>query len=91
MGKPGKYDDDDVKEVLRRYEIIANKHNKLIGIHVIQPDYQLVLDKIKKGYNFIAFSLDTLFMGSIARNQMKQLKDKFKKYVSLVCHINKFK
>jgi len=79
MGKPGKYDDDDVKEVLQRYEDIAKKYDKLIGFHVIQPDYKLVLDKINKGYNFIAFSLDTLFMGSIARNQMKQLKDKFKK------------
>tara|TARA_B110000003_G_scaffold189034_1_gene187871 strand:+ start:7138 stop:7884 length:747 start_codon:yes stop_codon:yes gene_type:complete len=78
MGKPGKYDDDDVKEVLQRYEDIAKKYNKFIGFHVIQPDYQLVLDKIKKGYNFIAFSLDTLFLGSIARNQMNELKIKLK-------------
>jgi 2-keto-3-deoxy-L-rhamnonate aldolase RhmA len=74
MGKPGKYDDDDVKEVLQRYEDIAKKHDKLIGFHVIQPDYKLVIDKINKGYNFIAFSLDTLFLGSIARNQMNTLK-----------------
>lgn len=78
MGKPGRYDDDDVKEVLQRYEDIAKKYNKLIGFHVIQPDYQLVLDKINKGYNFIAFSLDTLFLGSIARNQMNELKKKTK-------------
>ena len=74
MGKPGKYDDNDVKEVLQSYEDIAKKYNKLIGFHVIQPDYQLVLDKIEKGYNFIAFSLDTLFLGTIARNQMSKLK-----------------
>jgi 2-dehydro-3-deoxyglucarate aldolase len=78
MGKPGKYDDDDVKEVLQRYEYIAKKYSKFIGFHVIQPDYQLVLDKVKKGYNFIAFSLDTLFLGSIARNQMNELKIKLK-------------
>ena len=74
MGKPGKYADDDVKEVLGRYELIAKKHEKLIGFHVIQPDYQLVLDKIDLGYNFIAFSLDTLFLGSMARNQVSKLK-----------------
>jgi len=78
MGKPGKYNDDDVKEVLQRYEDIAKKYNKLIGFHVIQPDYQLVLDKINKGYNFIGFSLDTLFLGTIARNQMKELKETLK-------------
>jgi len=74
MGKPGKYDDDDVKEVLDRYEEIVKKHDKLIGFHVINPDYQLVMDKIKRGYNFIAFSLDILFLGTITRNQMAELK-----------------
>ena len=78
MGKPGKYDDDDVKEVLQRYEDIVKKHNKLVGFHVIQPECKLVLDKIEKGYNFIAFSLDTLFLGSIVRNQMNELKIKMK-------------
>ena len=76
MGKPGKYDDDDVKEVLQRYEDVANKYDKLIGFHVIQPDYNLVLDKIEKGYNFIGFSLDTLFLGTVARKEMKELKNK---------------
>ena len=80
MGKPGKYDEDDVKEVLMRYEEIAKRYNKLIGVHVIQPDYKLVLDKIDLGYNFIAFSLDTLFLGHIARNQMNQLKTEKKIY-----------
>ena len=74
MGKPGQYNDDDVKEVIERYENIVKKYNKLIGFHVIQPDYKLVLDKIEKGYNFIAFSLDTLFLGSLARNQMDKIK-----------------
>ncbi|TVZ55503.1 2-dehydro-3-deoxyglucarate aldolase [Lutibacter sp. Hel_I_33_5] len=78
MGKPGKYDDDDVKEVLQRYEDIVKKYNKLIGFHVIQPDYQLVLDKIEKGYNFIAFSLDTLFLGTIARNQVLKYRNSLK-------------
>lgn len=76
MGKPGNYDDEDVKQALLRYENIAKKYDKLIGFHVIQPDYKLVLDKIEKGYNFIAFSLDTLFLGSIARQQMGYLKNR---------------
>ncbi len=74
MGKPGKYDDEDVKEVLRRYEEIVKNYAKLIGFHVIQPDYKLVLDKIEKGYNFIAFSLDTIFLGSIVQQQMDLLR-----------------
>lgn len=76
MGKPGNYNDEDVKQVLIQYEEIAKKYDKLIGFHVIQPDHNLVLEKIKKGYNFIAFSLDTLFLGTLARNELKNLKEK---------------
>ena len=74
MGKPGRYDDDDVKEILKKYEQISSKYNKLKGIHVIKPDHKIVIDKIKKGYNFIAFSLDTLFLGHIVKDQLKKLK-----------------
>ena len=49
MGKPGQYDDPDVKEVLKKYENMAKKYDKLIGYHVIKPDYKLVLEKIKQG------------------------------------------
>ena len=35
------------------------------------------LEKIKKGYNFIAFSLDTLFLGTLARNELKKVRDNF--------------
>jgi len=78
MGKPGQYDDPDVKEAISTYEKIAKKHDKLIGFHVIKPDHHLVLEKIQKGYNFIAFSLDTLFLGTICRDQLRQLKEKVK-------------
>lgn len=73
MGKPGQYNDDDVKEVLKQYETTVRKYNKLVGYHVIEPDIQLVKDKIEKGYNFIAFSLDTLFLGHKARTEMDKL------------------
>lgn len=74
MGKPGQYNDDDVKKVLSKYEQIASKKNKLMGFHVIQPNHKLVEEKISKGYNFIAFSLDTLFLGSIAKSEINKIK-----------------
>lgn len=74
MGKPGKYNDTDVKEVLNQYRVISKKMNKPIGYHVIKPDYKLVLEKIIDGYTFIAFSLDTLFLGTLCREQLKLLK-----------------
>jgi 2-keto-3-deoxy-L-rhamnonate aldolase RhmA len=74
MGKPGKWDDQDVKETLLFYEKTVKNYNKWVGFHVIQPDFTLVQEKVAKGYNFIAFSLDVLFLGTLVRNQMKKFK-----------------
>jgi len=74
LGKPGQYDEPDVKEAIAKYETIAGKYDKLIGFHVVPPDYQLVLEKQNKGYNFIAFSFDTYFLGHIIREQLKMIK-----------------
>ena len=74
LGKPGKWDDDDVKQALLKYEKIAQKHEKLMGFHVVPPDYKLVNEKINKGYNFIAFSFDAMFLGTIIRKEIKNIK-----------------
>ncbi len=74
MGKPGKYNDEDVKVVLNKYEEIVKKHDKLIGYHVIEPDVELLNEKIEQGYNFLAFSLDTLFLGVKAKSELSKLR-----------------
>ena len=76
MGKPGNYNDDDVIQILKKYESTVKKYDKLVGFHVIKPDHQEVLKKIQKGYNFIGFSLDTLFLGSLARDEIKKIRKK---------------
>jgi 2-keto-3-deoxy-L-rhamnonate aldolase RhmA len=74
MGKPGQWEEADVVEALKVYETTVKKYNKLIGFHVIQPDHKLLLDKVNLGYNFIAFSLDVLFLGTKVREQLGALK-----------------
>ncbi len=76
MGLPGEWDESEVVEALNIYEQTVKKYNKLIGFHVIQPNFSLVQEKMKKGYNFIAFSLDVLFLGVKIREQMNQLENK---------------
>jgi 2-dehydro-3-deoxyglucarate aldolase len=78
MGKPGMYDDSEVKKILKQYEEISKKDDKPMGYHVIEPDYSLVLEKINVGYEFIAFSLDILFLGTICREQITRLTEKLK-------------
>jgi 2-dehydro-3-deoxyglucarate aldolase len=74
LGKPGQWDESDVKEAIKTYEETALKYDKLIGFHVVPPDYKLVEEKIAKGYNFIAFGFDAIFLGTMVRNQLKMIK-----------------
>jgi 2-dehydro-3-deoxyglucarate aldolase len=75
LGKPGQWDEPEVREALIKYEETVKKYDKWIGFHVITPDFNLVKEKVAKGYNFIAFSLDVIFLGTLVRNQMAELKN----------------
>jgi 2-dehydro-3-deoxyglucarate aldolase len=74
MGKPGKFEDDDVKATIARYDAICDRRNKPKGSHVISSDHQETKKKIDVGYSFLAFSLDFFFLGDKAREEMKKLK-----------------
>jgi len=78
MGYPGEYDRDDVKEALSRIDEITKRLNKPLGFHVIDSNHMKVLEKINKGYSFLAFSIDFFFIGDKAREEMKLLKEKIK-------------
>ena len=74
MGKPGNWEATEVQKAISIYEETAKKYKKLIGFHVTQPDYLLVKEKVQKGYNFIAFGFDAMFLGTIVRDQLKMIK-----------------
>jgi 2-dehydro-3-deoxyglucarate aldolase len=74
MGFPGEYDREDVKAAIEKVEKACKEKKKPLGFHVIQPDHQLVKDKVAKGYTFLAFSLDFYFLGEKVRSEMTQLR-----------------
>ena len=74
LGKTGKLNDPKVLGAINSYLKIAKQHNKLIGFHVVPIDNKLVMDKIREGYNFIAFGFDAYFLGDSIRNQLKNIK-----------------
>jgi len=73
MGKPGQFNDVDVKQAISKVEEICKSKNKPLGYHVIQPDSSEMNAKITAGYNFLSFSLDFLFLGNCARNEMSKI------------------
>jgi 2-dehydro-3-deoxyglucarate aldolase len=76
LGIPGKYNEPEVIEALKKFETVCLENAISMGYHVIEPDAKLVKDKIGAGYNFIAFSTDFLFMGRTAASEMKKIGDK---------------
>jgi len=76
MGYPGEYERSDVQAALLKIDEVAKKLNKPLGFHVIDSGHQKILEKINKGYSFLAFSLDFFFLGDKAREEMKLLKSK---------------
>ncbi|MEM7550367.1 MAG: aldolase/citrate lyase family protein [Bacteroidota bacterium] len=70
LGKPGQFEDKEVMDAIRVIEEICKELDKPLGMHVIPPDHIQLNDKIRKGYSFLGFSLDFLFLGEKAREEV---------------------
>jgi 2-dehydro-3-deoxyglucarate aldolase len=78
LGKPGKFDDAEIIDALKRIEEVSSRYNKSLGYHVINPSHHDVMSKVNQEYNFIAFSLDFFFLGDKVRGEMHNLRQKLK-------------
>ncbi|MBD3379368.1 MAG: 2,4-dihydroxyhept-2-ene-1,7-dioic acid aldolase [Candidatus Omnitrophica bacterium] len=81
MGKPGRFEDPEVKKALRAVKKLMGRTGKSPGFHVVPPDSKMVDRRISEGYRFIAFSLDTVLLGAACRQCLsgvsgKQMKGK---------------
>lgn len=70
MGKPGEYDLPEVVEALDLVVGAAFSMEKSLGFHVVPADPERIKMRIEQGYNFLAYSLDFMFLGESARNGM---------------------
>lgn len=79
LGVPGNFDHPDVLKAVKRVEEVCRKRKVPLGTHVIPPDYKQVLEKVSRGYTFLAFSLDSLFLGNVVKEQVEKLKSSIRK------------
>lgn len=75
LGVPGNFQHPDVLAALRRVEQVCNAREIASGIHVVEPDYRLVVEHAARGHSFIGFGLDILFLGNSCREQMAKLRE----------------
>lgn len=79
LGHPGDFSNPKVKVALKRYEQVCRKLKRPMGIHLIPPSGYEFFKYTKKGYSFIALSLDTMFLGVKCREELAAIKDKMRK------------
>ena len=74
MDIPGDFKNPEFQKNIKKIMEIAKEMKKTAGFHVIPPDKSEVQKYIDLGYRFIAISLDTLFLGTMASNLTKEFK-----------------
>lgn len=71
---PGQFDNPEVLDALKKIIKISKELDVPAGFHVIPPEPEAIFEKIKEGYTFLAFSLDTLFLGEICRKGLTSIR-----------------
>lgn len=67
LGVPGRFDHPGVVEALAEIGRVAARRQAVAGFHVVRPEPAVLKDKLAQGYRFLAYGLDSLFLGSGAR------------------------
>ena len=74
LGKPGKFKDKKYLNCLKKINKIVKKSNKYLGIHSVPSNAEDCNKFINNGYNFIACSLDTIFLMNNIEEYFKKIK-----------------
>ena len=68
MGITAKFDEQIFSEAMTKIRVLSNKFAVPFGMHVVAPQPELVMEKIKEGYQFVAYSIDAVFISSVCQN-----------------------
>lgn len=71
---PGKLDDPRVEALVRETARVALEMKATAGFHVVQPDLKEVRLRIRQGFNFIGYSLDTIILGRTFQDHLQVMR-----------------
>jgi 2-keto-3-deoxy-L-rhamnonate aldolase RhmA len=78
MDIPGQFEHERFREALEQVRKVALKTGKPAGYHIVKPDPESVVAKVREGYSLIAYSTDFLFLGETSRNHLGTIKKNLK-------------
>lgn len=76
MGKPGQFEDHDVMDAIQKVIDACQRHNKSLGFHEVSSNPDKVIQKLKSGFDYAAYSLDFFFLADTARNGVIKIREK---------------
>lgn len=62
LGIVGKFKSKKFNQALKKITNISKDKNKIVGIHVVDNSNKILNENIKKGFKFIAYSMDTVML-----------------------------
>jgi len=74
LGVPGQFDHPEMTLVLSKVLDTARRLKAVAGYHVVPPDTTQVVEKIKQGYHFLAYSADFLLLGNACRSDLAEIR-----------------
>jgi 2-keto-3-deoxy-L-rhamnonate aldolase RhmA len=74
LGLPGEFEHPQMVEALQEIRRVAAQTGVAAGYHVVQPQPDLVREKMAEGYSFIAYSVDFLFLGEMCRQGLNTIR-----------------
>ena len=75
LGVPGQFDNRLVLDAMNRIKDFIKSSSKAAGIHVVEPDIIQLMQRIKEGYKFIAYSVDIRMLDNACRSAINSLKE----------------
>lgn len=73
LGIPGNFEDKKMLKALEKIKRITAKTDISAGYHIVPPKPELVQEKMREGYTFIAYSVDFLFIGDGCRSGLMEI------------------
>jgi len=74
MGIVGQFEHPRMADARKRVIEASKRAGKAVGIHEVSPDASAMRALLEEGFNFLACSLDTVFLGNAARTVANELK-----------------
>ncbi|EHQ36867.1 HpcH/HpaI aldolase family protein [Methanoplanus limicola] len=75
LGVPGEFEHPRYLQAMEKIKTVIEKKDTIAaGFHVVPLEPEMVFDKIKEGYCFLAYSLDSLFIADYARRDLLKIK-----------------